>query len=481
MCFVLHCLIVSLIDFASMQYLSRRGVIAAAAVLLLWISVGSNVTAQTATTDVSQLTRLFEYLLGTEDEGRRKAIESRIVEERRHLRPQVEEEVSALVQVGEGGESLDLERALDRQRVLVSGLKERLDGYRADLALLKQEEDLYQERQQATSTGAVAGVVTLTKSYPELLARRAVLEERVDVLGQVTEVQESRLESLRADQRVRRFASVGVVLWYVFVILAVFWVERTVRLHFLTRIPKRELRYGAIKLFGFVVYLTLLFWFIQELFSDYPTVLAAFAVVGATAVITLQDVIKGMVGWLIKRGSVVLGQRVMIGEIMGDVIGTGPFHTTLLVVRPPDPSQVSLKGKVVHVPNARLLTELVTNLHSTSDFNRAELRVTIADPSQWKRAKEICEDILSKETDAFVEKATRQVHRRMREFFATEEAPRSVVFTEIVEEGVQFTLCFPVPIGQLRYVTTKVTERILERCAEVGIALAHGSVSPALL
>src|SRR3989344_4701772 len=80
-----------------------------------------------------------------------------------------------------------LTKAVDRQRNVVTGLQERLRDIKADLDLLQTEERHFYLEEESTGSGA--GTFRLTKTHPELLAKKALLEERINGLNAVIDLQ----------------------------------------------------------------------------------------------------------------------------------------------------------------------------------------------------------------------------------------------------------------------------------------------------
>ena len=329
-------------------------------------------------------------------------------------------ELNALVVPKDEEETLDPEKALNRQRSIVATLQDRLKERKVDLSLLEKEEGLYKEG-VLTPTERTAGVVQITETYPELLARKDILGERIEILKQMVSKQEERAEKLKTEQRWRDVILLLTILSYIAIFLGVLWSERLIRTYVLIHIPHRGIRYAVTKTFTLIVYLSLIFWFLQEIFSEYPHVLTAFAFIGAATIIATQDVIKGFIGWLTQAHSLVIGNRVTIGtptgSITGDVVDISVLYTSLLVARSQDVKNVAQVGKVVRIPNAYLLLQPVVNYNSTSDFIRVELPITIADVNKWKQAKAIFENVLKEEADKFFETAQKQVEKRTRKFY----------------------------------------------------------------
>jgi len=424
--------------------------------------------------NIPRLQWRFDSLLKSKSPQAQAEIQQGIDNERMTIRKEMEQDLTKSIQAtGSAPATTDLIRVLDQQRSLVSLLNQRIDSTKADLALLEKEQAYYEEREKTGTGSPPPGLIMQTKSYPELLAKKAILEDQLSALEAMQNTQQQRLNELQSEQQVRDIGVLFNILSYLAIFFGVFWIERLVRSFVLHRIRHRRLRYAATKIFSAVVYVTLVFWFIQRIFSEFPDIITIFALVGAALIIVTQDVIKGMLGWFGLKNTLALGQRVTIGTLTGDVIDIGFLYTTLLISRTTNMDDVEQVGKLARIPNEKLLSQHVVNYHSTSDFENVEFPITITLIEQWEEAHRILEEILRKETDGFAQRAQRQTDQRMRGFYYTHAAPSWRVYMEVTRDHeVEFLLCFPAPIGQRRAISSAITQEILRRFAEAKIQLS---------
>ncbi|MFA6038646.1 MAG: mechanosensitive ion channel domain-containing protein [Candidatus Peribacteraceae bacterium] len=417
------------------------------------------------------ITRLKNYYTEyVKNERNRKVYEPSIATERTRIRSLLEKDLNTLIQPTETpeGEEVEEGKALERQRQIVEDLTSRLNESTVDLNLLNDEERFYKEG----GTGG-SGVFMITKSYPELLARRVVLEEGIDLFTPALSAQQTRLGKLLLEQRNANMTLFLGILWYLGAVLAVIWVEHFLRTFVILRIPQRKIRYALAKIFTTVVYLSLFFWIFQRIYAEFPGFTTVFAVIGAALIFMLQDLIKSFLGWLTYKGALKLGDRVTMGEVTGDVLDIGVIHTTLLASRAPNLGDVSRAGKVVRLPNSLLLTGNLVNYHSTSDFENVEIPLYLADAKQGRQATDILEEMLEEETSKYTQDAMRQMDRRMRGFYFSQVSPAQRVHMEMTDKReLKLLLCFPAPIGQRRTVTTRILREALERLEKEGVQLA---------
>lgn len=421
--------------------------------------------------DYLRLSWRYDLLLKAKTPEAQDPIQKGIDAERNTIKDEMSKELASQIKNTEDANvnSTDLGPVLEKQRALVTSLNEGIDAARADISLLEKEEGYYK-----SGAKPAEGVVTLTKTYPELLAKKAVLEDRLEVLQAFLKPQNDRLNNLKYEQQWKSAGILISILTYIAIVLLVFWLEHTVRNALFDHIRNRRIRYVITKVFTFIVYVSLIFWIVQKIFSEHPGILNIIALVGAALVIVTQDILKGFIGWLGVKGTLGLGQRVTIGAITGDVVDSGLLYTTLQISRTDTMQDLEQVGKLVRIPNEKLLSQTLVNYHTTSDFENVELSVTIARNDQWEKTKQLLEQILEKETSQFSELAQRQTHQRMRGFAVHREPPTSRLYMDLTERReVEFHVCFPAPIGQRRAITTQVTQEILRRFQKEGIDMTQ--------
>ncbi|HVW66263.1 MAG TPA: mechanosensitive ion channel family protein [Candidatus Peribacteraceae bacterium] len=426
--------------------------------VFLAFAVPFSAAAETAyNVDISHL-QSYEQQYLKASEGNKAYYQNLIDRETQNIRSQLQDQINTLVQPSSGNQVLEPGQAVQNERSIVADLESRLNESTVDLNILKNEEQVY------TGQKSGSGVYMTTTSYPELLAKKVVLEQQIDLLTSALSAQQDRLQQLVSTQQSQSMQALYIVLWYLAIIFAVLWGEYLIRSYVLVRIPQRGLRYALSKIFTLLVYISLLFWVIQRIYTSYPGLGTVFAVIGAALVFMFQDVIKSLLGWFTYKGSIRLGQRVTLGGYTGDVLDIDMLFTTILVARAQNMDDPSQAGKVVRVPNLFLLTGALLNWSSTSDFESVEIPIRIEDGRQWEVAQRILEEILREETLQYVEEARRQMQRRMRGFYHSQVSPSQRVYMDLQNDGkLLFLLCFPAPIGQRRVVMTRILQHIIRR------------------
>lgn len=433
-------------------------------ILLLW---GESVFAQTTPIDTARLTTLYETALSRPDDT---YIQSRIEEERARIRAAINQSLTTTVaQMDKGAEGHDSEAGYRHQENIVHFLEQERQEAQVDFSLLQDEEKIFYLNPDAAV--ATTDTYRLTQSHADLLAQKAVEEERMTALESLLPLQKDRLQKLHVQQWLERFSLFIRIAGFVGMLFAIIVLERFFRGLLVRRFRQPHHRYLFTKVFPSVVYAIITVWILSIVFSRYPGVLTSIGIVGAGIVVALQDIVKDVVGWLVivQRRPFTLGHRIAIGPYTGDVIDIAVLRTTLLEVSHPESERT---GKVLFVPNFLLLTQPVLNYHTTSDYLKTEMQVTIAYDADWRKAEGLLSRLIAEETASYVEEAQKQHQRRMWIYPAAKEPTASMVYVEAGAGGIAFTLRFLTPIGDRRLVISKITRRILEEFAKENLALA---------
>jgi small-conductance mechanosensitive channel len=442
--------------------------------LLLLLPAAVNAQAQY---DATRLTQLYQAKLDA-GETSSEYVDTRIVTERERIREQATEEVAALIAKETDPETVTEGTALDRQRALVSVLEEERKDRQVDIDLLDEEERRFYTGQPLIGTGSTE-TLRQTATHAELLAKRAILEERIAVLEEHLELQKDRESKLARDVTLQQFGTLIELLKYIGIVLGAVLIDRLIRKRLARKLMTNERRYFFIKVSTFTIYGMVFLWLFSMLIADHPGVLASLAIIGAGIAVALQDLIKDMVSWVIilQRRLYTLGQRISIGQFTGDVIDISPLRTTMLEVGwHAGFAAHERTGKTLTMPNSMILREPVLNYHSTSDFMAVEMQITITSESDWKSADRILQELLKEHVFSYAEQARAQQKWRTAQYYTKWEVSEPAVHMDLGANGLIFTLKFTAPIGMRRDVVTLLSKSIVERFGAAGIRLAYSTM-----
>ncbi|WP_309249408.1 mechanosensitive ion channel family protein [Clostridium estertheticum] len=105
-----------------------------------------------------------------------------------------------------------------------------------------------------------------------------------------------------------------------------------------------------------------------------------------------RDLVASFLGWLIinTHKPFKLGDRIKIGESLGDVVAIDWFYTTIIEVMENDNRTYGQStGRITHIPNIQILTEDLINETNAFPFTWNELKINLTLTSNWREAKNI--------------------------------------------------------------------------------------------
>lgn len=258
-----------------------------------------------------------------------------------------------------------------------------------------------------------------------------------------------------------------------------------VLLYLLSRVARRQItihiedinRRHAMRKWVAYSYAFLLVVFGVALFAESLTGLGAVvALLLAGLAVALQDVLKSAVGWvyLSSRRGIEVGSRVELNGVMGDVIDVGVLKTTLLEVGGALVYGRQSTGRLVTVPNYRLLSDTVLLSAAGSPFVWQEIRITVTYESDWQRAEAILREIAD-EIHAEIAPSLAAGFRNLERRYAFKYGTLTpIVYVSLGASGVELTLRYLIHVRRRRGSVDRVSRRLLAAfAAENGVELAY--------
>ena len=191
--------------------------------------------------------------------------------------------------------------------------------------------------------------------------------------------------------------------------------------------------------------------------------------------VALRDPIVNWFGWMFIgwRRPFTIGDRIQIGALSGDVIDIGVSTFSVLEVGSPEHGEQTT-GRIVHVPNGKVFVEPLMNVTQGFNYVWNEIPITITFESDWQRAKGILERILDERTTGVSEEASRFIRDASRKFLIRSANVSPVVYTRIIEDGVELTLRYVCEARSRRKSTESICEAVLSAfAAEPAIDFAY--------
>lgn len=248
-------------------------------------------------------------------------------------------------------------------------------------------------------------------------------------------------------------------------IFLLLWLVRAVVLRLVHRWYKKDKDtrrlYSARKLVEYVFVALVVLLVGRIWLAGLDTLVTYLGLLSAGLVIALQDLIVSLAGWLfiIWRRPFVVGDRVQIGDIMGDVIDIRIFAFSLLEVGGQIDAEQST-GRIIHIPNSVVFKEPVTNTHQGLPYVWHEIPVTVTFESDWEKAKKLLNQIVEHYAPD-VSEGIRRYKQSTDRFVISYTNISPTVYTSVVDSGVMLTLRYLVDPRHRRTSEQQIWESIL--------------------
>ena len=197
-------------------------------------------------------------------------------------------------------------------------------------------------------------------------------------------------------------------------------------------------------------------------FNGFESIATFLGLLSAGLVLALREPLLSMTGWLyiLWMRPFRIGDRIQVGDTIGDVIDIRLFQFTLNEIRGwVDADQAT--GRVVNVPNARVFTVPQANYNYGFPFVWNEILVNITFESNWQKAKEILEQVTMRHAEQLSESAVQQVKRQSQRHLIFYEDLQPKLFTTVRDNGIVITARYLCGIMRRRQSSHLIWEEVL--------------------
>ncbi len=191
--------------------------------------------------------------------------------------------------------------------------------------------------------------------------------------------------------------------------------------------------------------------------------------------IALKDLVANLAGWgfIIWRRPFDVGDRIQIGPHAGDVIDIGVFQFTLNEIGVWVQADQST-GRLIHIPNGRVLAEPIANYYQGFPYLWHEIPVLVTFESNWRKAKQILTRIAARHAEHLTAEAERRLLEASRKFLIAYTKLTPIVYTKVVDDGVRLTIRYLVEPRRRRGTEQAIWEDVLDEFGrEPDIDLAY--------
>ncbi|BES66596.1 mechanosensitive ion channel [Gottschalkiaceae bacterium SANA] len=233
------------------------------------------------------------------------------------------------------------------------------------------------------------------------------------------------------------------------------------------RIEEAERHYRVKKTTNYVLFFLFLI-ILVFLWSDQMGSLSTFlGLLSAGLAIALRDFLVNLFSWffIITRRPFEVGDRIEIAGVSGDVIDLRIFEFTVLETSPKEYAEQST-GRVVHVPNSKIITEPLTNATKGFGYIWNEVGVLLTFESDWEMAKARFQSIIDEQNIKIAKAAEDSLRKASKRYFMYYSNLTPIVYTSVENSGVLLTFRFLCEPRQKRGETEKLWEAILQVIAK---------------
>jgi len=245
------------------------------------------------------------------------------------------------------------------------------------------------------------------------------------------------------------------------------------------KITDSRSRYTATKLISIIELVLILATIALIWVSDIQALMVFFGIIGAGIAIALQDVFKNFAGSLtiLLTGVYSVGDRIEIDGRYGDVMDIGIMNTTMMEIRGWVAGDQAT-GRLIIIPNGKILTESVQNFTRDHSFLWDEIQIPVTNDSDWKRAAMILTSIAEEETNEISQIAEREIERIGEKFFLPKKDSSPAVYITQTDNWILLSVRFVTYARERRAVRSRLNRLIIEAFeAEPNIEIASESMT----
>lgn len=187
------------------------------------------------------------------------------------------------------------------------------------------------------------------------------------------------------------------------------------------------------------------------------------SIIGAGLVISLADYTLSLAGWLfiVARKPFVVGDRIQIGGVKGDVLDLRTFFITMMEIGGWVQDEQST-GRIVYIPNNFIFKNPVYNYTHGFDFVWNEIKITITFESNYGKAKEICLNFLNDFHNSWARGLEQKIKQAQNLYAIHYKELTPIVYLKIVDSGILLSLRYLVEPQKRRSSENALSERILD-------------------
>ncbi len=251
--------------------------------------------------------------------------------------------------------------------------------------------------------------------------------------------------------------SAGLVFWLLNLVLQRFLIQR---------IKDIRLRFQWQKITGYIMFILAVIVIWPIWFQGLQSLATYLGLLSAGLAVALKDPITDIIGWgfILLRRPFEIGDRIQIGDFAGDVIDQRIFQFSLMEIGNWVAADQST-GRVLHIPNGMIFTNVLANYTKGSRYIWNEIPVLVTFESDWRKAKKILEEISARQTEKIDGEAEASFKKASKQYLLQYGTLTSIVYTSVLDSGVMLTIRYLCEPRQRRTSSASFWEDILDEFA----------------
>ncbi len=255
-------------------------------------------------------------------------------------------------------------------------------------------------------------------------------------------------------------------LFHTVLVIVIFWLIQRLFLVLFLRNRDVQVQYRVRKTVAYITY-PLAFLVIGRIwFAGFQAVSTYLGLLSAGLAIALQTPLVNLAGWafILWRQPFKVGDRIQLGDHKGDVIDQRIFMFSLMEIGNWVDADQST-GRVIHVPNGKIFNEVLANYSQGFQYIWNEVPVLVTFESDWRKAKQLLDDIAQRHGTALSDSAARKLREAAKKFMIFYSKLTPVVYTTVKDSGVMLTIRYLCDPRKRRGSEQEIWEDILDAFA----------------
>lgn len=209
-------------------------------------------------------------------------------------------------------------------------------------------------------------------------------------------------------------------------------------------------------------------------FAGVQSIATFLGLMTAGLAIALQDLVKSVAGWvfLMWRKPFTIGDRIQVGGHAGDVIDVRLFKFSLVEIGNWVDADQST-GRVIHLPNSLIISDVIANYTKGFEFIWNEIPVLVTFESDWQKAKKILAEVAEKHAAHITKDAEKRIKEASKRYMIFFSALTPTVYTSVRDCGVLLTIRYLISPRTRRGSEQAIWEEILtafSKCEDIDFA-----------